>query len=144
MIKDILDNNILYGRIVRANHTASDTEFFTREEDELQIGILSYSENYKTGTHFHNRPQGFLNECDEIFIVQEGSARIDFYNNQGVYIKSTEIFAGDLVIIYMGGHNITYKEKSKILLIKKGPYNKILSNNNKFFVLEYSQIWRSF
>ena len=141
MIKDIIDNNVIYARIIR-NSNDSDSAFFTREEDELQIGVLDYEKNYKTGTHYHNRPQGFINETDEIFIVKEGSCRVDFYNDKGVYLKSCELFKGDIIIIYLGGHNITYLEKSKILLIKKGPYNKnedktrIVGANNLEIVID--------
>lgn len=123
MIKDIIDNNVIYARIIRSSSTF-ESGFFTRVEDELQIGILNYEKDYKTGTHYHNRPEGFINETDEIFIVKEGSCRVDFYNDKGVYLKSCEVFKGDIIIIYLGGHNINYLEKSQILLIKKGPYNK--------------------
>ena len=123
MFKDIIDNDILYARIIRSYNSTDETIFFTRPEDELQIGVLSYESGYKTGAHCHNRPQGFLNETDEIIIVQKGSARVDFYNDKGSYIKSSEIFEGDIIIIYIGGHSLTYGEKSKILIVKKGPYN---------------------
>ncbi|MBR6297879.1 MAG: hypothetical protein IKR34_01395 [Candidatus Gastranaerophilales bacterium] len=126
MIKEISDKNIIYARIVRSSYEPVGNEFFSRTEDELQIGILNYEENHKVGTHYHNRPQGFLNETDEILIVQEGSARIDFYDIKGVYLKSTEIHKGDLIILYLGAHNITYYEKSRIMIIKKGPYNQEL------------------
>ena len=123
MFKDITDNDILYARIIRNYNSIDESKFFTRDEDEMQIGMLCYESGYKSGAHCHNRPEGFLNETDEIIIVQKGSARVDFYNDKGVYIKSAEIFEGDIIIIYIGGHNFSYTQDSKILIVKKGPYN---------------------
>ena len=91
MIKTIESNNITYAKIIRAVHQPTQTEFYTEKEDELQFGVMFFEKNHKTGTHFHNHTEKLKNQTDEILMMQQGSARIDFYDNQGAYIKSTEI-----------------------------------------------------
>ncbi|MBQ8847665.1 MAG: hypothetical protein IJ003_01825 [Candidatus Gastranaerophilales bacterium] len=123
MIKEIIDNDIAYAKIIRATYKPSDkTEFFTRESDEVQFGVVNYEKNYKTGAHYHNHLKRKTTQTDEILMVQSGSARVDFYNDKGSYIKSCEIFQGDIIIIYKGGHNIFFYDDTKVFMIKPGSY----------------------
>lgn len=136
MIKIIEQNGKIYAKIIRASYQPKDTEFFTDETDEIQFGYITYPKNHKTGAHCHNHLNKETTKTDEILIVQEGSARIDFYNLKGEYIKSSEIFKGDILIIHQGGHNILFYEDTKVLAIKSGVYEKkhsktrIIGTNN--------------
>lgn len=124
MIKLIEDNNVLYAKIIRSSYIPKDCDFFTREKDEIQLGIVNYKKDYKTGAHYHNHLREKTNQTDEILIIQQGSARVDFFNEKGAYIKSSEVFQGDIVIIYKGGHNLLYYEDTRLYMIKSGPYEK--------------------
>lgn len=124
MIKIIEDNNQIYAKIIRASYQSKGTEFFTDKNDEIQIGYIEYPKNHKTGAHYHNHLNKETNRTDEILIVQEGCARVDFYNLKGEYIKSSEIFKGDILIVHKGGHNIIFYEDTRVLAIKSGVYDK--------------------
>lgn len=136
MIKVIQQNNEIYAKIIRANYQTQDTEFFTDDSDEIQFGVITYSKNHRTGAHCHNVSSKKTTQVDEILMVQQGSARVDFYNSKGEYIVSSEIFQGDTLIIFKGGHNIIFYENTKVYAIKKGAYNKdknktrIIGTNN--------------
>ncbi len=142
MIKLIKDNDVTYAKIIRANYNAQDTEFFTNETDEIQFGVISYPKNHKTGAHYHNHLEKETTQIDEILIFQKGSARIDFYNDKGEYIKSCELFQGDTIIINKGGHNILFYEDTKVIAIKSGVYEKeysktrIIGANNLELIIE--------
>ena len=141
MIKLIKDNGITYAKIIRSSYQTNDTQFFTDEKDELQLGYIVYPKNHKTGAHYHNHLNKETNRTDEILIVKNGSARVDFYNLKGEYIKSCEIFKDDILIIHQGGHNILFYEDTKVLAIKSGVYEKehsktrmIGTNNSELFI----------
>ncbi len=142
MIKLIEDNNSIYAKIIRASNNYSNLEFFTNEDDELQFGIINREKDYKTGAHYHNHIKNKCQKIDEILIILKGSARIDFYNDKGAYIKSTIIKANDAVIIYKGGHNIAHIEDTKFYVIKPGVYDKttnetrIIGANNLDLIIE--------
>jgi hypothetical protein len=142
MIKLIKQNNQTYAKIIRAGHQVSGTEFFTEESSEIQFGIINYSKNHKTGAHCHNSSSKKTTQLDEILMVQEGTARVDFYNSKGEYIVSSEIFKGDILIIFKGGHNIIFNEDTKVYAIKKGAYTKdkgktrIIGANNLELIIE--------
>jgi len=142
MIKTIEDNKIVYAKIVKNGHDDAEKEFFTDAEDELQFGILNYKKNYKTGAHYHSHLKSKCKNTDEILIMQKGSARVDFYNDKGAYIKSTIISQGDIIIIYQGGHNVFYLEDSKLFMIKPGAYEsetdktRIIAANNQELIID--------
>lgn len=142
MIKVIEQNKIVFAKIIRASYKAQDTEFFTNPNDEIQLGYISYKKNYKTGAHYHNHLNKETNRTDEILIVQNGSARVDFYNLKGEYIVSSEIFENDILIIHQGGHNIVFYEDTKVLAIKSGVYEnehsktRMIGTNNLELVIE--------
>ncbi|MBR5304036.1 MAG: hypothetical protein IKU37_04335 [Candidatus Gastranaerophilales bacterium] len=142
MIKIIEQNNKIYAKIIRSSYQASDTEFFTDQNDEIQLGYITYKKNHKTGAHYHNHLNKESSRTDEILIVQKGSARVDFYNLKGEYIKSSEIFEKDILIIHQGGHNIVFYEDTKVLAIKSGVYEKecsktrMIGTNNLELVIE--------
>ncbi len=142
MIKTIIDNNVTYAKIIRSNFSKDENTFFTDKNDEIQFGVLNYRKNYKTGAHYHGHIKSKKNRTDEILMFQKGSARIDFYNEVGAYIVSSVVNAGDIVIIYLGGHNIVYLEDTRIFMIKPGAYDsssdktRIIGTNNTELIIE--------
>ncbi len=136
MIKLIQQNNETFAKIIRANYQTQGNEFFTDGSNEVQFGVITYPKNHKTGAHCHNISSKKTTQLDEILIVQNGSARVDFYNTKGEYIISSEIFQDDILIIFKGGHNIIFYEDTKVYVIKKGAYIKdknktrIIGTNN--------------
>ncbi len=142
MIKKIEDNNIIYAKIIKASNNYAGSEFFTDNNDELQFGVINREKDYKTGAHYHNHIKNKSKKIDEILIILNGSIRVDFYNDKGTYIKSTILNTNDTIIIYKGGHNITYLENSKLYAIKPGNYDKttdktrIIGANNLDLIIE--------
>ena len=142
MIKLIEENKVTYAKIIRASYEASEVEFFTRESDEVQFGVVNFQKNFKTGAHYHNHLKRKVNQTDEILMLQSGSARVDFYNDKGAYIKSAEIFQGDIIIIYKGGHNIFFYDDTKLFMIKPGSYEtnadrtRIIGANNMELLID--------
>ena len=142
MIKTIVDNNVTYAKIIRSDIPKDGNTFFTEPDDEIQFGVLNYKKNYKTGAHYHGHIKSKKNRVDEILMFQSGSARIDFYSEVGAYIVSSVVNAGDIVIIYLGGHNVVYLEDTRIFMLKPGAYDsasdktRIIGTNNTELVIE--------
>lgn len=124
MIKVIEDKGQILAKIIRRATQTKECEFFTDENSQIQFGIMNYPKNYKTGAHFHNRFKYQTANIDEIIIVQKGSMRADFYNEESQYVVSCEIFEDDVLIIYKGGHNLFFLDDTKIYTVKSGAYAK--------------------
>ena len=142
MIKIIEHNDKIYAKLIRASYTPKETEFYSSPTDEIQFGIIKYQKDYKTGAHYHNKPETITTPIDEILMIQKGSARIDFYSNEGLYIKSIEIFKNDTIILYRGGHNIKFYEDTDVIKIKPGAWDekdnktRIIGANNLELAIE--------
>ena len=142
MIKIIEDNGVVYAKLIKSTHRVDDREFFTDSLDEIQLGVVNYKQNHKTGAHYHNHLKAKSNRVDEIYIIQNGSLRVDLYSEIGAYIKSIEANSGDILILYCGGHNIMFTQDTKVFKIKPGIYEqktaktRIVGANNSHLVID--------
>ena len=57
MIKLIEENKVTYAKIIRASYEASEVEFFTRESDEVQFGVVNFQKNFKTDFNRYTKTQ---------------------------------------------------------------------------------------
>src|ERR1700721_3002941 len=48
--------------------------------------------------------------------------RVDFYTDAGVYLESTELGAGDIILLADGGHGFEALEEVEMVEVKQGPY----------------------
>ena len=54
--------------------------------------------------------------------MQAGRMRVDFYSGEKAYLQSREISAGDVIVLFDGGHGFTMLDDVRMLEIKQGPY----------------------
>ncbi len=142
MTKLIEDNGTTYAKIIKSDCINPSDEFLTSANDEIQLGFINRKKDYKTGAHYHSHITQKANKIDEILMLKNGSARVDFYNDKGIYLKSSILNQGDIVIIYKGGHNVAYLEDTDLFIIKPNPYNpetdktRIIGANNLDLVID--------
>ncbi len=118
--KIIEDNNKIYAKIIKSSEIGGFDGFFTDEKDEIQFGILNFEKNFKTGAHYHNKPDTKTKPTDEVIIILSGSLRVDFYNIKGDYLKSVIVSKGDVVIFYEGAHNLLFNDDTKMFVFRTG------------------------
>jgi mannose-6-phosphate isomerase-like protein (cupin superfamily) len=58
----------------------------------------------------------------EVLFVKSGRLRVDFYDDDRVYLESTVLEAGDIILLAQGGHGFTMLEPTEIVEVKQGPY----------------------
>ena len=58
----------------------------------------------------------------EVLYIKSGKVRVDFYDNDQVYLESRILFAGDVILLSDGGHGFKMLEPSEIIEVKQGPY----------------------
>ncbi len=47
---------------------------------------------------------------------------MDFYTDEQVYLESTVLDAGDVILLAYGGHGFEMLEPTEIIEVKQGPY----------------------
>lgn len=70
----------------------------------------------------HNPVTRSVLYTQEVLFIKSGSLRVDFYDEQQVYIESRVLSSGDTILLARGGHGFQILEPSEIIEVKQGPY----------------------
>lgn len=141
MIENIFSNTLELAIIIRSSFKKDGIEFFTNDNDSQQLGYMNRPEGYVIAPHRHNLIAREVHLTQEVLFVKSGKIRVDFYNNQQNYIKSTVLEKGDVILLKDGGHGFVMLEQSEIIEVKQGPYcgeqdkvrfNTVANNNLNF------------
>jgi quercetin dioxygenase-like cupin family protein len=114
--------NEIAGIVVRRETLAGQDGFFTTGNMALQAGVMSYDAGHIIQRHMHRPHHRQIVGTPEVIIVQEGTLTLDFYPSPEATPQPIVLAAGDLVILYAGGHGFTANTDTRILEIKQGPY----------------------
>lgn len=122
MIENIQHNNLLLGIIIRAAYKKEGIEFFTNDNDSQQLGYMNRPEGYVIEPHRHNLVAREVHLTQEVLFIKSGKVRVDFYDKEQTYVKSSILEKGDVILLSEGGHGFKMLEKSEMIEVKQGPY----------------------
>jgi len=122
MIDKIIHNNTLYAIIIRKNYDNEGISFFTPEEFSQQLAYMRRPAGYTISPHVHNKVQRSVFVTQEVLLIKSGRVKVDFYDNEQVYIKSAVLESGDVILLASGGHGFEMLEESEVIEVKQGPY----------------------
>ncbi len=74
--------------VLRAAHRGEGIEFFTRNEDSLQLGYMRRERGYRIPPHVHQRAPRMIEYTNEVLIVRSGRVRVDFYDDSRAIVRS--------------------------------------------------------
>ena len=120
----IQDDKEIIALIVPYNYFSSGVNFLTSSDSTMQLAIITEEQGHETKKHFHPDFERKISKTMECIFVKFGKLSIDFYDNNEKYIDNYIALTGDVVFIMHGGHFIKYLQKSEIIEIRQGPYNK--------------------
>ena len=110
--------------ISNINNNESGTNFISMPEDPFQIAIIGNNKEYEVRKHFHPENKKVIYCISECIIIRIGKVEIKFYDEDTTFISEYIAKSGDIVLFLKGGHSLYYAEKSMIIEIRQGPYNK--------------------
>ena len=122
MVENITKNDLQLAIIIRANYKKEGIEFFTNDNDSQQLGYMNRPEGYIIAPHRHNIVPREVHLTQEVLYIKSGKVRVDFYDNEQNYIKSSVLNSGDVILLSDGGHGFKMLEQSEIIEVKQGPY----------------------
>jgi hypothetical protein len=97
--------------------------FFSQDNDFIQVGTWGYSSGKELKAHIHNEVKREVLWTQEVLFVRKGKLRADIFNTKETKVAELEINAGDVLMLLRGGHG--YKilnDDTQVLEIKNGPY----------------------
>lgn len=122
MLINIKHLNTFYGILLRAEYNSSGIEFFTNDEDPLQLGYMNRKKGYLIQPHLHNKTIRTVNFTNEVIFLKSGKVRVDFFDSRKIYLFSYTLYKGDVLLLSSGGHGFEMLEDSELIEVKQGPY----------------------
>ena len=122
MIELIIHKNIRYGIIISNKYDLKGANFFTEENDILQLGYMKHSTGHTIQPHYHKKIDRKINNTQEVLFIKTGKIRVDFYSENNQRIDSRILNSGDAIIILNGGHGFEVLESVEMYEVKQGPY----------------------
>jgi len=121
-IERIYHGELELALIVRRTFRKDGIEFFTPGEYSQQMGYMNRPAGYVIPPHVHNPVAREVPYPKEVLFIRSGSLRGDFNSEAQEYLESTELFAGDVILLSQGGHGFEMIEPTEIIEVKQGPY----------------------
>ena len=130
----IVYNKQLYALIIRSKNQFKEkgVNFFTNDNDLLQVGFLKHGTNHQIRSHIHLSQKRTINYSSEVLIIKKGILKVIFFNNKANKIlRPKTLYKNDIIILFKGGHGFKILKNCEIIEIKQGPY--ILSKDKVKF-----------
>lgn len=97
--------------------------FFSADEDFIQVGTWGYDSGKNLKAHIHNHVKREVNWTQETLFVKKGRIRADIYNTKSEKLKSIQVNEGDIIVLLRGAHGYeVLEDDTQVLEIKNGPY----------------------
>lgn len=122
MIKNIVHNDKQLAIIIKRDYQKDGVEFFTPNEFSQQLAYMRHKKGKKIDAHIHNIVKREVLLTKEVLVIKKGKLRVDFYDDDKNYIKSTIIEKGDVILLAYGGHGFEVLEDCDMIEIKQGPF----------------------
>jgi hypothetical protein len=122
MIDRIIHEGTELALIIRSTYRNEGIQFLTPSTYSQQIGYMNRPAGYVIPPHVHNAVPREVQFTKEVLFIKTGKVRVDFYDDDQNYLKSTILHPGDLVLLAFGGHGFEMLEASEVIEVKQGPY----------------------
>ena len=122
MIREYKDHNgVTMAIVIPKDHQANGIEFFTKDEDYMQIACMGHPSGHIISPHYHNKFSRTVDYTCESLIIRKGVVKVTLYDDmQPVHVF--EVNEGDIITMYSGGHGFEIIEDVDMVEIKQGPY----------------------
>jgi mannose-6-phosphate isomerase-like protein (cupin superfamily) len=122
MIEKIINKNQILAIILRANYKSEGIEFFTPNNFSQQLGYMNRPKGHQIKPHLHNNIIRTVEYTNEVLFIKSGKVKVNFYDENKVFLKSETLEKGDFILLAKGGHGFEMLETSEMIEIKQGPY----------------------
>ena len=123
MVEKVRFGDLELAVIIRRSYTKPGIEFFTDINSSQQLGYMNRPMGYFIPPHRHNLIPREVKLTQEVLFIKSGEVRVDFYDNSQIYIKSSILNEGDVILLLNGGHGFKMLKSSEIIEVKQGPYS---------------------
>lgn len=121
-VEKILYNGEMLALIVRNEFSKPGISFFTPDELSQQLAYMRHPAGKIIEAHVHNPVPRSVAYTQETLFIKRGRLRVDFFDDDQVYLESRELCAGDVILLVKGGHGFEVLDELEMIEVKQGPY----------------------
>lgn len=123
-VVEIKEGDIVLARHIPAEAVWQDgLNFFSQDDDFIQVGVWGYDSGKQLMAHIHNEVERKVLWTQEVLFVRSGRIRANVFDSTEKKVAELEVGLGDVIILLRGGHGYEILEDgTKVLEIKNGPY----------------------
>jgi len=122
MIENIKYKGKLLAIIVRAQYHKNGINFFTPDDFSQQLAFMHHPMGKIIEPHVHNLVFREVHYTQEVLFIKKGKLRVDFYDEEKLYLESYILTKGDVILLATGGHGFEVLEEVEMIEVKQGPY----------------------
>ena len=122
ILEEVMNDKMLLSIIIRANYKNDGIKFFTPDDFSQQLAYMNRPAEYVIPPHVHNAVRREVQFTKEVLFIKSGKVRVDFYDEDQIYLESRILVQGDVILLAFGGHGFEMLEASEIIEVKQGPY----------------------
>src|SRR5262245_30829534 len=113
MIETLRHGDLLLAMILRRDFRREGIEFFTPPDYSQQLGYMNRPAGHRIRPHAHRKVQREVTRTQEVLFVRRGRVRVDFYDEDRRFLRSTELVTGDVILLADGGHGFEMLEDTE-------------------------------
>jgi hypothetical protein len=122
MLETISHEGKILAFLLRTAYKDDGIKFFTPDDFSQQLAYMNRPEGYVIAPHVHNAVPREVQFTKEVLFIKSGKVRVDFYDEDQLYLESRILNQGDVILLAFGGHGFEMLEASEIIEVKQGPY----------------------
>lgn len=122
MIETITNNDRTLAILIRTAYKQEGIRFFTSDDFSQQLAYMNRPSGYVIQPHVHNPVPREVQYTKEVLFIKSGRVRVDFYDDEQVYLESRVLEQGDVILLAFGGHGFEMLQDSEVIEVKQGPY----------------------
>lgn len=121
-IEHIRNGDQLLALVVPHDFDEPGITFFTPDDLSQQLAYMRHPAGKQIAAHGHNPVPREVQYTHEVLVIKRGKLRVDFYDDDAVYLRSRILRAGDVILLVGGGHGFEILEETEMFEVKQGPY----------------------
>jgi len=122
MIESVTNNDVCLAILIRSGFQSDGIRFFTPDDLSQQLAYMHHPAGKIIDAHVHNPVPRQVHFTQEVLFIKRGKLRVDFYDQNQVYLESRVLESGDVLLLVSGGHGFEVLEEVEMFEVKQGPH----------------------
>lgn len=132
-MREIKKNDSVLARHITSDDLSNGLNFFSEDEEFIQVGAWSYNSGKEINAHVHNKfPRTADRTCEVLYVIS-GALKANIFDLDKQLVETLAVKSGEALILLECGHSFTVlNENTRVLEVKNGPYFGAETDRQRF------------